>query len=402
MTAEKLLDACSRHGEVTDLARVEDGAERLVVSRTRRVTPCYPWTPDITFYCPVYAEPWGPWRLLRDGMGGSEESVVYLSHELAARGLNVQVYAPLDEIHAGVHVEGSVRWRSLSALDTTREIPGISVSCRAPHALRMPCFDPERLVLWHQDAHYPGWSPAIARAMKHIFQSRWHRDSLLVPIEVAPQEVQHVVAGNGIPPSALGWDAAGKRDPFACAYISSPIRGLMELLDAWGEIRMAVPEATLNVFYGWESAGVGQAYRSKMMQIVHGSPGVTWRGRLPAAALEKVLPTMGVWTYPCASQNEGYCISGVRAAAAGLVPVYRRASALGETQYPSPFAVDEVPWTAGGKDAYVLAAVAALQASANGFDREPLRAWAAERTWKHTADLIMPLLSGETMAVASG
>ena len=37
------------------------------------------------------------------------------------------------------------------------------------------------------------------------------------------------------------------------AYTSNPNRGLLLLLDWWGEIEKIAPGAELNIYYGWES-----------------------------------------------------------------------------------------------------------------------------------------------------
>ena len=101
-------------GASTALAAVESAiqvntlalqGESLLLQGKAHRPPLGKWTPDITFFCPVYAEPWGPWRIYRDGTGGSEESVVYLAKEFARRGLKVQVFAPLaPDIHLRVHI----------------------------------------------------------------------------------------------------------------------------------------------------------------------------------------------------------------------------------------------------------------------------------------------------------
>lgn len=51
---------------------------------------------SIVFYCGQGNEPWGP-EFLKDGCGGSEEAVIYLSRELAKLGWDVTVYNEREE-----------------------------------------------------------------------------------------------------------------------------------------------------------------------------------------------------------------------------------------------------------------------------------------------------------------
>jgi len=356
-----------------------------------------PWKPDITFFCPIYAEPWGPWRILQHGTGGSEEAVIYLAREFAHRGLNVQVFAPLDQRHRGVHVEHGVRWRDLDALDMVKTLPGIVIAHRSPSAVRLPCFAPERLYVWHQDAAYHGegtWTVPIAQATRSLFVSRWQEAVLLRELQLTAGSVG-IVCGNGIPDSCFDRLPDEERDPLSCVYASSPLRGLEALLDAWPTIHTQVPGAKVQLYYGWETAAqvpAVNALRNRLMLRIREltGDGVVWRGRVPQLELEKEMRTQSVWIYPCMFQ-EGFAIAGVRAAAAGMIPVYRKVAALEECQYPSSFAVTATSWLEGGREEFITAAVAALHAAqGNTFDRALPTAWAKERhTWGHVAARIL-------------
>lgn len=403
--APKLLSALDVLGDVEDLAFVEDAVDdsgnstRFVVAKTV-VRKKASWTPDITIFAPVFAEPWGPWRILKDGTGGSEESVIYLAREFADRGLNVEVFAPLDNgRHRGVHVEGRVRWFPLDSFDPTKPIPGISIACRAPWALRYQAFTPERTYVWHQDAEYSmGWTPAVARAVRHLWVSKWQRAELLKAVGMKPADPSAlfddtgVVCGDAIPRSAVDTRFPLSRDPFSVVYTSSPLRGLVSLLDIWPMIRASFPDANLSVFYGWATApGQTAGYQTYVMDRVRQAKGVEWVGRVPQRELEEILVNKSIWAYPAGATGfpEGYCIAGVRAAAAGLLPVYRRHAAMGETQYPSPWSCPDTTWEEGGAKDFTEALLGAMQAAKDGVDRKPFRAWADGKTWDRVADAIL-------------
>ena len=399
INAETLRAIVESHGEIDHLSL----AEQMLVVDVKRRKAVVPRTPDVTFFCPVFAEPWGPWRIQQNGTGGSEESVIYLARELQSRGLNVDVYAPLDVTqHRGLHVEGGVYWRPLDAFDPIKRISGIAIAHRAPFAVRMHAFDPKRLFVWHQDAQYhAGWNAAIASTVRNLWVSKWQRDALLKQVMLKPSDsatpFDHfgAVIGNGIPQSALDVPF-GERTPLSCAYLSSPVRGLAELLGLWPYICSSFPNATLRVYYGWETLrvfpGMAKAQRT-MLARVRKTKNVEYVGRIAQSELERDLVTRSCWAYPCMFA-EGFANAGIRATAAGLVPVYRRTAALPEVQFPSPYSVPDVEWSAhGGAKLYATALLQALQdekdSKIDAGVRQGYRDWAKRWTWDRCATALI-------------
>ena len=400
--AERILRLAEQHGDVEALSLVdgEKSSYLLAEVRRRRGAP-NPRVPDVTFFCPVFAEPWGPWRILKDGTGGSEESVVYLARELQSRGYAVDVYAPLDvSRHRGVHVEGGVRWRTIDSFDPVKRVLGATIAHRSPWAIRFQAFDPKRLFVWHQDARYNvGWNAAIATTVRNLWVSKWQRGELLRAVGVTVEahsmlDTTGAVVGNGIPQSAI--DAPFQdRQPFSCVYTSSPIRGLDKLIELWPFVRNSFPEATLRVYYGWETLLRGWGGMAKQqqeqLQAIRNTPGVEHVGRVPQFALERELTGYSQWTYNC-QFPEGWCVAGVRAAAAGLVPVYVRTAALPEIQYPSPYSVPQKDWGQGGSGEYATALLQALQDEKDGkitdAVRQGYRDWARRWTWDHCVSAV--------------
>ena len=298
--SEKLASLLEPHGVIEQLSLVEDTTGTYVVGEVKRKKRPTPRTPDITLFCPVFAEPWGPWRILKDGTGGAEESVIYLARELATRGYAVDVYAALDaQRHRGLHVEAGVYWRHLDAFNSMKRISGIGVAHRAPWAVRISAFDPKRLYIWHQDADYHfGWNTAIAATVKHLFVSKWQRKRLLAGAGAAclDNEVFYdsfgAVIGNGIPQSALDVPFPESRDPLSCVYISSPVRGLTPLIELWPQVRASFPDAKLRVYYGWETArifpGISRM-QEETTRAIRKTPGIEWVGRLSQHDLERDL-----------------------------------------------------------------------------------------------------------------
>lgn len=106
-----------------------------------------------------------------------------------------------------------------------------------------------------------------------------------------------------------------KKMPKQCFYASSPDRGLQTLLEAWPKVYEAHPDATLIVTYG----GTGPAL-----------PGVMYMGEVDEDFMADIYKTSDIWCHPC-NGGELFCITGIKAQAAGCWPVIIPTMALQET-----------------------------------------------------------------------
>ena len=128
------------------------------------------------------------------------------------------------------------------------------------------------------------------------------------------------------------------------------------------------------------------------LRAIRNTAGVEHVGRMPQFALERELTSFSQWTYPCWSFGEGFCVAGVRAAAAGLVPVYIRTAAMPEVQFPSKYSVPQKDWRQGGSGDYAEVLLQALQDEKDGridaLTRQGYRDWAKRWTWDHAASAV--------------
>lgn len=118
-------------------------------------------------------------------------------------------------------------------------------------------------------------------------------------------------------------------------YFSAYYRGLECLLDMWPAIRKEVPDATLDVYYGWESwvalEGEDDFY-VRMCQKFDSlaDQGVTVHGRVSHQELADAMKEIQVWAYPTQFE-EIHCITALKAQEAGCYPVVTNVGALKET-----------------------------------------------------------------------
>lgn len=125
------------------------------------------------------------------------------------------------------------------------------------------------------------------------------------------------------------------RRPHSVGYFSAYYRGLECLLSMWEEIRKRVPDATLDVYYGWESwvalQGEDDFYERMERRFAElKDQGVTVHGRVSHVELAKAMRGIQVWAYPT-EFPEIHCITALKAQEAGCYPVTTNVAALAET-----------------------------------------------------------------------
>jgi len=110
-------------------------------------------------------------------------------------------------------------------------------------------------------------------------------------------------------------------------YTSSYDRGLQYLLEMWPDIKKEVPDATLDVYYGfnlfdttpWGKKPEGQAWKAVMQQLL-AQEGVTDHGRVSNEKIAKAYLKADVWAYPT-DFPEIDCMTATKAMAASCVPI---------------------------------------------------------------------------------
>jgi glycosyltransferase involved in cell wall biosynthesis len=103
----------------------------------------------------------------------------------------------------------------------------------------------------------------------------------------------------------------------------------------WLKIRKQVPDATLDVYYGWESwvglEGEDDFYQRMEAKFEkYKEYGVTVHGRVSHQELADAMKEIQVWAYPT-QFTEIHCITALKAQEAGCYPVTTNVAALAET-----------------------------------------------------------------------
>jgi glycosyltransferase involved in cell wall biosynthesis len=127
-----------------------------------------------------------------------------------------------------------------------------------------------------------------------------------------------------------------KKIPHSFIWMSSPDRGLEEVLNMWGLIRKVLPDATLRIFYGWEYFDTSlfipaqREFKERIRELLN-QDGVEWCGRVGQEQIALELAKTQCLLYPPHSFRETYGIAFLEAQAAGVINFYRMNGALGET-----------------------------------------------------------------------
>jgi len=195
-------------------------------------------------------------------------------------------------------------------------------------------------ILWLQDTIYPDLNEDTARDYRKIVTlTKWHK--ALTGEQIGGEKGRIEVIPNFLLADHFRREGAPAREPHHFVYASSPDRGLVRLLKLWPRIRAEWPDATLDIFYGWEGCmklGAGNSpswakhfrkVRQEFMALQY-QPGVVSRGRVNHETLAREFQRASAWLYPTNFAETG-CLTAAKARAAGCVPVTTRYAGLAET-----------------------------------------------------------------------
>lgn len=231
------------------------------------------WTPDDTF------------------LSGTEESIREWATEIKKRGFDTAVYyngEPMD-------------YKGVAYRDYADYVPG-DIDINVKHL----DFVHKAPKTWYLTNEFDIASKDTSSFDGVIFPSKWAVDNL--GYEGVFKIVPHGFDRESIYP--------GRKINKQCLYSSSPDRGLYELLEMWPYILAKHPDATLLVTYSGDN--------------LPDVDNVMYLGQVDEATMNELYQTSDVWAYPC-NGGELFCMTGIKAQVAGLVPVYYPTTALHET-----------------------------------------------------------------------
>lgn len=233
------------------------------------------------------------WEPSDTRLGGTERGIVEWAEALARRGNGCRIYR---NGRRGAYIRNDVAYSDRQAYRGSGDIT-INVKCPSVAPTGPTLFFTNDVDANEQDlAEYDAVFQVSNWAKEHI---RLNNTNVFV--------VPHGYDESRIYP--------GKKAAKQCLYASSPDRGLAYLLDVWPAVMRSHPDATLKVTYGY----IGSNLR-----------GVDFLGDVSEEAMNELYRHSDFWCHP-ASGGELQCIAGLKAQAAGCIPVIIPTMALAET-----------------------------------------------------------------------
>jgi len=343
---------------------------------------------EVAIHTGIGWEEWTPDNE-KTGIGGSEEAVINMARELSKLGWEVTVYGNHGfeaKQYDGIWYRPFWEW-------SPEEPTDVFVGWRDPTVFDIQ-INAKKKYLWLHDTNpESSLTPPRLQAIDKIFVlSKYHR-SLYPNIP----DAKFALSANGINPSHFQEDP--KKVPGKCMYVSAPNRGLLTLLQLWPRIKEKVPEAELYWAYGWETYDImmrsnpmARKYKEECLKAMEGLAGFHSLGRIGHEDLARHMSESVAWLYPT-EFTEIFCISAVKAQAAGMVPVTTTVAALDETvQFGKKFPVADMYSNQAAQDAFVQAAVEAIK---DPQETSSMRAWALDAwSWGKVAKQWDSLFNG--------
>jgi glycosyltransferase involved in cell wall biosynthesis len=274
-------------------------------------------------------EQWSP-KSIKDGIGGSEEMFINMAFELS-KTYKVTVWNRcLDD--EGVY--DGVEYKNYDDFDVKET--DYLIICRSPQMLLKYKLNKVKgkKYLWLHDTINPLEVICYLMGFDGIFTaSEWHHN--YYEQCCAPEFRKEIIQTRNAVDYSL-FNQKVERDPYTMVYGSLYNRGLVQLLTLWPKIKLAVPQAKLRIFYGWQTIEKlmplkdFQIYKKQVEDLMD-QEGITHLGRISHKEVAKEMLGAGVWAYPCIEFNEISCITAMKAQIGGAIPVVIPKAALNET-----------------------------------------------------------------------
>ena len=248
-------------------------------------------------------------------IGGTEITALKLAEHLAKYGIESYFGG---NIRPGYH--NKVEWLDLVGCGSKH----FDVAISASYLHFVDTIDSKYKIFWWHNTDFYSWLNGNSvydssylnsfKIDKHIALTEWHKNTIQDKYGIQrPIEV----IGNSLDRKTFKEKRNKIRDSFI--YSSAADRGLYRLLSMWPEVRLKMPNATLNVF----CPGYSQP------DVEEWPEGVTYHGTVSQEELHEWQEKSEYWLHPT-DYEETYCITALEMQYAGVIPVTTKVAALEE------------------------------------------------------------------------
>ena len=331
------------------------------------------------------------------GLAGSEEAVVYAGEVLAKKGYRVTIY---------MNPPYFSLWRLPSSNPVYKDCDlFLKESPKSPDSEEF-----DAVIAWrHTQFHtarqrskkvyfWPHDLASFAFRCDNLtgvfYLSEFHRKQMTA-VCPALSSVPYVISGNGICLEQFSQPKSFS-NPLSCIYASNYSRGLGVLVEIWPEIKQMFPSATLDIYYGRQTWGTMKPEEEKELHAkleALRKLDVCERGMVGHQQLAEAFQKTSILTYPCTTEAETFCITVVKAQAAGMVPVTTRVGALKETVHPKAPTVEKITKAKEYRDRLVNVMRRIEKAGAS---RDEYIEFGRKYTWESCVEKWLELIDGKS------
>lgn len=336
------------------------------------------------------------WDDLTSGLPGSEEAVVYLSKELQKKNRRVIVWGspeyndwPIQDkvlyFREELFKSNSSKWRCLIVW---RRYDAYEYYKRA-----------EKRYLWLHD--YLSNSTDYTQCLQNLDDVLWlseYQRRQAIEFHVGFAKYKNI-CGNGVVAEQFRGEVS--RKPFRCIYASNYSRGLELLLRIWPIIKAHYPDASLRIYYGWNTwTNMGKDWHLTMHNLINDLRYLDVKecGNVDHNTLARKFKKASFWLYPC-SYEETFCITAVKAQIAGAVPVcFTDLGALPETvKFGQLITKVDDDKRQGQFLANVMAAFKIPETTLSTLRRQMSSVVSGVHTWENVANRWLAVFSGKSV-----
>jgi glycosyltransferase involved in cell wall biosynthesis len=304
----------------------------------------------IVLYTGYHTNPWNPDTIHNTGLGGTEQSVLYLAKSLVL--LNrYKVWVVGNVIpgdYDGVHYRTTEQFKN--EVDWVNTIIGISY---IHYIKEFEEFDYKNSIFWvHNTDYYTWWKgeeiPNHRELLNHPKLSKivcltyWHKRKWLEQFPETQDKVN--VISNGIDTKnfvpmytspkiingrlfASSESSLPQKVQNQFIYSSHAERGLAKVLEDWPLVKQTLPNATLKICtpeYGLEY------FKENFLSLISNLDDVEFVGTLPQQELYQLMSKSHYWYYP-STYEETFCITALEMLGHKVIPMTWEWGGLKET-----------------------------------------------------------------------
>ncbi len=282
---------------------------------------------------------WDP-DTVNTGLPGSEEAVVYASEALAKLSHTVHVFANPDILSSWKDDKSNPRWFDVEDIKRVGVYYNIVVLWRQYDVMYARQFG-KKVFIWLHDIPRTNYSYIFPPADGALLLSKFHYNTYDKWINF--KTVKYRLCGNGVKLEQFPTPRTYE-NPYRIGYFSNYARGLKILLGIWYYVLDKFPKAELHICYGKQTWGLSSESEMHWMmsKIEEYKSSIVHHGKVGHQELANIMQETSIWSYPCTTSDETFCITAIKCQLAGCVPVTTRIGALDETVHPDAPSVNRI------------------------------------------------------------